>query len=89
MPIECKDSNSGTNSIKRLNNDAAVKAVHWIREFGERQVVPVAALSGVYKLINLRQAQERGLTVYWAHRLGDLTEWIGRTRGTNSHLPAS
>ena len=27
MPIECKVSNSATNSIKRLNNDAAVKAV--------------------------------------------------------------
>lgn len=26
MPIECKVSNSATNSVKRLNNDAAAKA---------------------------------------------------------------
>jgi len=81
MPIECKVSNSATNSIKRLNNDAAVKAVHWILAFGERQVVPVATLSGVYRLLNLKQAQEQGLTIYWAHRLSDLTEWIDATKG--------
>ena len=27
MPIECKVSNSAVNSVKRLNNDAAVKRV--------------------------------------------------------------
>lgn len=37
-------------------------------------------LSGVYKLRNLEQAQDRGLTLYWAHRLSDLTEWIDQTR---------
>jgi hypothetical protein len=80
MPIECKVSNSSTNSIKRLNNDAAAKAEAWVAQFGTAQVVPVAMLSGVYKLLNLEQAQDRGLTLYWAHRLGDLTEWIERTR---------
>jgi hypothetical protein len=34
MPIESKVSNSGVNSIKRLNNDAAVKAGKWIHYFG-------------------------------------------------------
>lgn len=80
MPIECKVSNSSTNSIKRLNNDAAVKAEVWVTEFGRLQIVPVAVLSGVYKLRNLEQAQQRGLTLYWAHRLSDLLDWIGRTR---------
>lgn len=80
MPIECKVSNSSTNSIKRLNNDAAAKAEVWVAEFGRTQVVPVAMLSGVYKLRNLEQAQDRGLTLFWAHRLGDLTEWMERTR---------
>ncbi len=80
MPIECKVSNSSTNSIKRLNNDAAAKAEAWVGQFGTIQMVPVAMLSGVYKLRNLEQAQDRGLTLYWAHRLGDLTEWIERTR---------
>jgi len=79
MPVECKVSNSSTNSVKRLNNDAAVKAEVWKKDFGDLQVVPTALLSGVYKLHNLEQAQDRGLTLYWAHRLSDLTAWIERT----------
>jgi hypothetical protein len=80
MPIECKVSNSSVNSVKRLNRDAAAKAEAWRSDFGERQVVPVAVLSGVYKLHNLEEAQRRGLTIYWAHRLEDLVEWIDRAR---------
>lgn len=80
MPIECKVSNSSTNSVKRLNNDAAVKATSWKTDFGLRQVVPSAVLSGVYKLHNLSDAQERGLTIFWAHDLAPLTQWIEQTR---------
>lgn len=67
--------------MKRLNNDAAQKAVRWLAEFGQRQIVPVAVLGGVYKLRNLEQAQENGLVIAWAHRLADLTGWISQTRG--------
>ncbi len=80
MPIECKVSNSSTNSVKRLNNDAAVKAASWKLDFGLRQVVPTAVLSGVYKLHNLLDAQDRGLTLFWAHDLKPLTEWIASTK---------
>ena len=80
MPIECKVSNSSTNSVKRLNNDAAVKATSWKTDFGLRQVVPSAVLSGVYKLHNLRDAQERGLALFWAHDLAPMTDWITRTK---------
>jgi hypothetical protein len=80
MPIECKVSKSYINSVKRLNNDAAVKASSWKRDFGLRQVVPTAVLSGVYKLHNLQDAQERGLTLIWAHNLKPLTDWITRTK---------
>jgi len=81
MPIECKVSNSSLNSLKRLNNDAAVKAGTWKRDFGLHQVVPTAVLSGVYDLHNLLDAQERGLTIFWAHNLRPLTDWIARTKG--------
>lgn len=81
MPVECKVSNSSTNSVKRLNNDAAVKAVSWKRDFGLLQVIPTAVLGGVYKLHNLLDAQERGLTLFWAHNLTPLTEWIAKTKG--------
>lgn len=80
MPIECKVSNSYINSVKRLNNDAAVKASTWKRDFGIRQVVPTAVLSGVFKVHNLGDAQERGLTLFWAHALSPLTNWITQTK---------
>ncbi len=80
MPIECKVSNSSLNSVKRLNNGAAVKASTWQRDFGLRQVVPTAVLSGVYNLHHLVDAQERGLTIFWAHDLKPLTDWIGAAK---------
>lgn len=72
-------SNSSLNSVKRLNNDAVAKAVAWVDDFGRRQVVPSAVLSGVYNLHNLLDAQERGLTIFWAHELKRLIDWIRET----------
>jgi hypothetical protein len=80
MPCECKESNSATNSSKRLNNDASVKARTWIAEFRTRSVVPAAVLSGVYKLSHLESAQASGLTILWAHDLDALTDSIETTR---------
>jgi hypothetical protein len=80
MPIECKVSNSAINSIKRVENDAAVKAVIWRREFGELSVVPAAVLSGVYNMSSLHTAQRSELTVFWAHDLDALTDWIETTK---------
>lgn len=80
MAIECKVSNSATNSVKRLNNDAAVKADYWLKQFGTAQVVPAAMLSGVFKVLNLEQAQSRGLSLFWSHDLSKLTEFIESTR---------
>ncbi|SCX72642.1 XamI family restriction endonuclease [Variovorax sp. EL159] len=80
MPIECKVSNSSTNSVKRLNNDAAVKAVSWKSDFGTVQVIPAAVLSGVYKLHNLQDAQARGLTIFWSHDIAELIGWIASTK---------
>ena len=79
MALECKVSNSSTNSIKRLNNDAAVKASTWQREFGTVQVVTAAVLDGVYALRNLIDAQEKGLALFWAHDLQSMLAWIHST----------
>lgn len=79
VALECKVSNSATNSVKRLNREAAGKATAWLASLGSAHVVPGAVLSGVYKLHNLVDAQQRGLTLFWAHRLEALTEWIART----------
>ena len=80
LAIECKVSNSATNSVKRLNNDAAAKAEYWLHEFGRSQVVPAAVLSGVFKVLNLEQAQMRGLALFWAHALDSLGHFIDATR---------
>jgi XamI restriction endonuclease len=80
LAIECKVSNSATNSIKRLNNDAAVKAEYWLKQFGQVQVVPAALLSGVFKVLNLEQSQQRGLALFWAHDLSRLGAFIDSTR---------
>lgn len=86
MPLECKVSNSALNSIKRLNNDAAVKAEVWRRDFGDLNVLPAAVLSGVYKLHNLEDAQQRGLTLFWSHSLEvQLLGWIDQTRPATRH----
>lgn len=76
MALECKVSNSATNSIKRINNDAAIKAVTWRNEFGTIQVVTAAVLGGVYALRNLMDAQEKGLTIFWAHDLTAMLNWM-------------
>jgi len=80
MPLESKVSGSATNSVKRLNNDAAVKDVSWIHQFGTAQTVPSAMLTGVFKTHNLESAQRDGLTIWWSHDLDTLTEWIETTR---------
>lgn len=80
MPIECKVSNSSTNSVKRLNNDAAAKAVTWLAKFGTDNIVPAAVLAGVFKMHNLKSAQDDGLALLWAHNLEALTDYIESTR---------
>lgn len=81
MPTEAKVSNSSTNSVKRLNNDAAVKARQWTQEFGTSNVVPSAVLGGVFKIHNLRSAQDSdNLTIFWAHNLDAMIEFIEATK---------
>jgi len=80
MPIECKVSNSSTNSVKRINNDAAVKAKTWVVEFGTQGTVPVAVISGVFKAHSLMAAQNDGLTIIWSHNLEALGSFIEATR---------
>jgi hypothetical protein len=76
MPIECKVSNSALNSVKRINNDTAAKAVDWLKTFGTNQVVPTAVISGVFKVSNLLQAQDAGLTLFWSHDLTKLGRFL-------------
>ena len=80
MPIECKASNSAVNSFKRINHEAAGKARSWIHDFGQRQTVPAAVISGVFNVANLEAAQDEGLALIWSHRIEDLAAFIESSR---------
>ena len=75
VAVEAKDSSSVTNSVKRVMNDTAAKAKHWHSKAGE-QIIPVALLSGVFGLENLKDAQRSGLYLVWTHDLGSFTDWL-------------
>lgn len=80
LAIECKVSNSALNSVKRIKNDAAVKAKLWIQEFGDRLIVPAAVIAGVFKPGNLLSAQADGLTIWWSHDIAQMIDWINKAR---------
>lgn len=80
LAIECKVSNSEVNSIKRLTNDAAVKARVWLEDFGRTNIVASAMLAGVFGLRHLTDSQERGLTLFWSHSLDEMMTFIEATR---------
>jgi XamI restriction endonuclease len=80
LAIECKVSNSKINSVKRVKNDAAVKAKLWIQEFGDRLIVPAAVIAGVYHPPNLLSAQQDGLTIWWSHGIAQMILWINETK---------
>lgn len=75
VAVEAKDSSSAINSIKRVLNDTAAKAKHWSNKAGEG-VVPVALLSGVFSIRNLKSAQASGLYLVWTHELDSFIDWL-------------
>lgn len=79
LPVECKVSNSGVNSYKRLNHDTLSKRESWTKSFGDA-VIPSAILSGVFTPANVETAQAAGLTIFWAHRITDLGEFVESTK---------
>ncbi|MFC6714295.1 XamI restriction endonuclease [Branchiibius hedensis] len=79
LPIECKVSNSETNSYKRLIHDCGEKAQAWVADLGVANCLPVAALSGCYSLGNLNKAQNMGLTLIWSHDFEPLGTFIEST----------
>lgn len=73
--IECKVSNEGTNSVKRLNREVGGKARDWNRQLGA-VAVPAVVLGGVFRLINLQNAQAGGIAIFWERDLAPLAEFV-------------
>lgn len=75
VAVEAKDSASALNSVKRVLNDTAAKATHW-KDAAGKDLIPVALLSGVFSVENLKSAQEKGLYLIWTHELDSFTDWL-------------
>ena len=76
LAIECKGSNSEINSRKRINKEVAQDALDWVRRFGSDNLVPAAAIQGVFSPRYILQAQETPVVFFWGHRLDDLSAFI-------------
>lgn len=76
MVIECKASNSEVNGFKRLNKEVVVDAGDWVTEFGKSVVVPAAALRGVFKQASVAAAQNKGVHLFWWHRIDAFAEFL-------------
>lgn len=80
MAIECKGSNSEINSRKRINKEICQNAQSWYRSYGDETVIVAAALRGVFKPSYLELAQDKGVGLFWGHRLDDLRDFILSTK---------
>lgn len=80
LVIECKGSNSEINSRKRVNKEVAKDAAKWIQSFGSSNIVPAAAIQGVFKPSYIVEAQETPVVFFWGHRLTDLKDFIESTK---------
>jgi hypothetical protein len=75
IALEAKDTNSEVNSRKRLI-EVMEKATTWNNAglpFGFRTA---AVVSGCLPLNRLKEAQDRGVLLFWEHRLADLTAFL-------------
>ena len=75
--IECKVSNSGTNSVKRLVREVGGKAPDWRDNLGKAQCFTAAVLAGVYTMKSLKTARdEKGVLIFWEHDLEPLRSFV-------------
>jgi len=79
LVIECKGSNSEINSRKRINKEVAKDAVKWLQAFGANNIIPAAAIQGVFKPSYIFEVQEIPVVFFWGHRLTDLKTFIEKT----------
>lgn len=75
LPIECKVSNSEVNSTKRLIRETLGKHIDWHRTYGSELRTGVV-LAGVFSMVNLQQAQEQGMLLFFEHELSSLTAFV-------------
>jgi hypothetical protein len=78
IALEAKDTNSAVNSRKRLI-EVMDKATAWNAAGLPYAFRTGAVLSGVLPLHRLVEAQDRGVWLFWEHRLKDITALLKAT----------
>lgn len=78
IALEAKDTNSAVNSRKRLI-EVMDKATAWNSAGLPYEFRTAAVVSGVLPLHRLVEAQDRGVWLFWEHRLEDLTALLAVT----------
>ncbi|MGH7114006.1 MAG: hypothetical protein ACREE9_05880 [Stellaceae bacterium] len=48
----------------------------WVNQFGTAGIVQAAVVSGVFNADNLAAAWQRGVYLFWSHRLDDLGAFV-------------
>jgi hypothetical protein len=86
VAVESKDSNSAANSVKRLANDTGAKARTWRDGYGANMAT-VALINGVFALKTLRQVQDAGVRLVWAHRIPEFVAWLSSRAGPADCAP--
>lgn len=76
IALEAKDTNSAVNSRKRLI-EIMDKATAWNAAGLPYEFRTAAVVSGVLPRHRLAEAQDRGIWLFWEHRLEDLTAFLG------------
>lgn len=74
LAMECKVTNDRTNSVKRMN-DVLKKAQAWKDHWGNF-VKPAALLQGVIGDGDVQRLLDKGVEVFWSHRLDLFDEWL-------------
>lgn len=76
LTLECKVSNSATNSVKRVIRETDGKRRAWREMFGTGGVLTGAVIAGVFSITTLVNAQEEGMLLFFDHEMEALAEFV-------------
>lgn len=74
LAMECKVSNDGTNSVKRVN-DVMDKVKAWKETWGDF-IQTAALLQGVILYKDVARMLASDVEVFWSHDLGPFADWL-------------
>ncbi|MGY4397202.1 hypothetical protein ACVWZA_002393 [Sphingomonas sp. UYAg733] len=79
LAMECKVSNDGTNSVKRVN-DVMDKVKSW-NDTWATFIQTAALLQGVVLYKDVARMLNGGVKVFWSHDLSELSDWLDKEVG--------